>query len=506
MADASATTEESIYDVKIEDAGPAKKRLTITVPPEVIGEKIEDSMGTLAVEAAVPGFRKGRAPRALLERRFGTTVRNETKNQVIADAYASVIEEHGIKPVGEPEPVEKLDELKLEDGKPMTFAVEVEVVPEFELPSLENIEIKKPVLEVHDEQIEEELKRNSTQLGEAEEIKGDLQPGDRLMGPGSARKEGEEEPFFRHDDIDIMVPSEEEGGRGQVLGLLIDDLASLLKGKTVGDTITVKTIGPELHELEHIRGKEVTIEVTIRDAHRITPASIDQMVAHYGMGSEQLLREQIKLALEQRRDEEQRAAMREQVYDYLADTVDFDLPEKLSAAQATRMLERQRLELLYRGLSVEEVEEKLAETRSEAEVHSRRRLKLQFLLHRLAQHFEVEVSDQEVNGRIAAIAMQRGVRPDKLRTELVQSGRLGELTAQIREHKAADRVIDRANVTEIPAEEWNKLVAEKRGAASKKKSTTKKAPTKKTTSKKTGSKKTGKKTAKKTGDKSAGKD
>lgn len=499
MAEPSVTTDEKIYDTKVEDAGPAKKRLTITVPAEVIKEKIEESIGTLASEAAVPGFRKGKVPRALLERRFGTTVRNETKNQVIADAYASVIEEHDIKPVGEPEPVDKLDELKLEEGKPLTFAVEVEVVPEFDLPELENIEIKKPVFEITDEQIEEELKRNCLQMGEAEEIKGDFQPGDRLLGPGSATKEGEEEPFFRHEDIDIIVPGDEEGGRGQVLGLLIDDLASMLKGKAVGDTLTVETTGPEAHELEHIRGKKVAIEVTIRDAHRITPASVEQVVEHYGMASEELLREQIRLALERRRDEEQRSAMRDQIYDYLVDAVDFDLPEKLSAAQATRAVERQRLELLYRGLTVEEVEEKLAEIRAEAEVVSRRRLKLSFLLSRLARHFEIEVSDQEVNGRIAAIAMQRGVRPDQLRTELVQSNRLGELAAQIRENKAADRVIDRANVTEIPAEEWNRLAREKRGASDKKKTTTKKTTTKKT------SKKTGKKTSKKTSKKSGGK-
>jgi trigger factor len=499
MAETSATTEKSIYDVKVEDAGPAKKRLTITVPADAIREKIEESIGTLANEAAVPGFRKGKVPRKLLERRFGSTVRNETKNQIVADAYASVIEEQEIRPVGEPEPVDKIDELELEEGKPLTFAVEVEVVPDFELPELENIDIKKPMLEITDEQIEEELNRNCLQMGEAEEIRSDFQPGDRLVGPGTATKEGEEEPFFRHEHIDIIVPGDDEGGRGQVLGLLIDGLASLLKDKSVGDTLTVEAVGPEGHELEHIRGRKLTIEVTIREAQRITPASVEQVVAHYGMASEQLLREQIRIALEQRRDEQQRGAMREQVHDYLLDAVDFDLPEKLSAAQATRMVERQRLELLYQGMSVEEVEERLAELRAEAEAASRRRLKLSFILNRLARHFEVEVSDQEVNGRIAAIAMQRGVRPDQLRTELVQSNRLGELAAQIRENKAADRVIDRANVTEIPAEEWNKAAREKQGESEGRK-TKKKTTTKKKTSKKTGKKTSKKKTSGKADD------
>ena len=100
MADATATPQ-SDQDVKIEDVGPALKRLTITIPAESVTEKIEESIGTLNTQAALPGFRKGKAPRRLLEKRFGTTVRDETKNRLIADAYAKAVETHGIHRVQE---------------------------------------------------------------------------------------------------------------------------------------------------------------------------------------------------------------------------------------------------------------------------------------------------------------------------------------------------------------------------------------------------------------------
>ncbi len=80
MADTPEYSGEASADVKIEDVGPALKRLTITISPEVVTEKLEESIGTLRHEATVPGFRRGKVPRQLLERRFGTTVRNETKN------------------------------------------------------------------------------------------------------------------------------------------------------------------------------------------------------------------------------------------------------------------------------------------------------------------------------------------------------------------------------------------------------------------------------------------
>src|SRR5688572_22803089 len=157
---ASGTVEppaQSPNDVKIEEAGPARKRLTITVPAAVIDEKLAESIATLSHEAAIPGFRKGKVPQKLIERKFGSSVRNETKNQLIASAYSEAIEEHKIKPVGEPEPVGDMTKIELEQGKPLTFSLEVEVSPEFELPKFDGIEIKKPVLPITEEMVGDEL-------------------------------------------------------------------------------------------------------------------------------------------------------------------------------------------------------------------------------------------------------------------------------------------------------------------------------------------------------------
>jgi trigger factor len=159
--------------------------------------------------------------------------------------------------------------------------------------------------------------------------------------------------------------------------------------------------------------------------------------------------------------------MREQVIDQLADAVKVELPEKLSAQQAARTLEQYRLELLYQGLSTEEVEERLAERRGDSEAMARDGLKRFFLLHRLGEHFSIEVSEQEINGRIAAIAAQRNARPEKLRAELAQSGRLGEVARLIRDQKAADRVVQQVKKVDVTAEEWNEIFKARQKARSK---------------------------------------
>ncbi|MHC4709296.1 MAG: trigger factor [Planctomycetota bacterium] len=485
MAEATTTPDASGNEVQIEDVGPALKRVTITIPTEAVKEKIEESIGTLAQEASLPGFRRGRAPRRLLERRFGHTVRDETKNRLIADAYARAIEDHGIKPVSEPEPTEPPDKLKLEEGKPLSFAVDVEVVPEFELPELEGIQLKKPLLEITDEHIDDRIRRQQQRLGTVDRIDGDFREGDRMVGHVTLTAEGNQEPVLDADNALIVHPGTEDGGRGPVLGLMIEDLAGLLKGKRVSDTITMQTVGPEGHEREDIRGVNLTIEYRIMAAERTEPATVERLVEIFDLQNEENLREQMRLALQHQRDQEQAMAMREQVYDHLLKTVEMALPEKLSTAQAGRALEGRRIELLDRGMAAEEVETKLAEIRSDSESRSRDRLKLFFIAWKLGDHFKVSVSEQEVNGRVAAMAIEHGQRPDQLRAELARAGRLPEVGRMLRQEKSADRVIAKAKIEEISAAQWNRIMAGDEGAAGAK--TKKKTTKKKTTKKKSAS-------------------
>lgn len=493
MADSTATAtpdldadEKIAHEVKIEDIGPAKKRLTITVPADAIAEKLSSQMDVLMTETALPGFRKGRAPKSLMQKRFGSAVRTETRNQIVSEAYAAAIEENSIKPVGDPEPVTKVDDLELKEGEPLEFQIDVEVVPDFDVPALDGIEVKKPKLEITEDHIGNELKRQQIRFGSPHKVEGDFKENDRLTCYAKATRKGEEEEFFAHDEVLVLVPGEENDGRGQVLGLLIDKFAKKLAGKAIGDSITIETTVPENHEREDIRGKDITIELQIRHAERIEEADLETIAKSYGMESVDVLREQVTFALEQRRDQEQAQVMRQQVLDHLTNAVDFELPEKLSSAQAARVVRQRELELLYEGLSQEEIETRLAEFRAESESIARNRLKLFFVLHKLAEQFGIEVTEQEINGRIAQIAVQRGVRPEVLRNELARDGRVSEIAMQIRDQKVADRIVGQAKVQEISAEEWQKELDKKqpKAAGAGPKKTTKKTTTKKKTTKK----------------------
>ena len=144
------------------------------------------------------------------------------------------------------------------------------------------------------------------------------------------------------------------------------------------------------------------------------------------------------------------------------------------------------MEFMQSGLNEEEVERRLAEARSGSQEESRRRLKHFFILSKLAERFHVTVSEMETNARIAQVASQNGTRPEKLRAELAQRGQLDQITAMVREDKAADQLVAACSTKEMAVDDWHELEDPGGGKPAAKKASKKKK--KKTTKKKTAAK------------------
>lgn len=459
MADA-ATTERA-NKVDISDAGPCRKKIRIEVPAETIDEQLGSSMDTIVTEAEVPGFRKGRAPRRLIEKKFGTVMRREAKNQIVSTAFSRAVEENKLQVVGDPVS-EMLGTAELEPGKPFAFEIEVEVVPEFELPNLEGIAVKRPNVEVTDEMVNKEVE--TIQLHEGELDPQDApQAGDYLTGH-AVMVDSEGKTHLDIVDAVVQAPPADRNGKGMVLGIVVDDFAKQLGLPKPGEKATIRTKGPDHHETEAIRGKDLTITFEVSRADRIIPAAIDKLVGQYGFENEGALRESIKARLQQRILIEQQTVMRNQVASHLATTVKMDMPERLTSQQAGRVLSRRRMELLHRGVDAMKIEEHIAELRAGSATAAARDLKLFFIMSKAAEKLNIKVTDAEINGRIHQMAAQRGVRPEKLRQEIIQRDQVGVVFGQIREHKTMDAILAKANFTDMSLEEFNKAMAEETSA------------------------------------------
>lgn len=461
--------------VTAEDIGPARKKLTIELPESRIKAKIESSFEQLGNDAAVPGFRRGRAPRRLIERRFGASVRDDVKGQLLSEAYTQAIEDEKLDVLGEPD-VKDIESIELPESGPMSFTVEVEVAPHVDLPAFDSLEVKRTKREVTDADVDTEIEQYRERFGKLVDAPdAAVEAGDFVMADVhvlAGENAGEDaEVIAHHHDTYILVPGESREYRGHVAGIIVEDLGKRLEGKKAGDTEAISMTGPSGHENEQIKDQPITLKVELKQVQRLEPAPVEQLVEQMGVPSEDELRSRVREMLEQRLQQEQQSDLHRQVCDQLLEKVTLELPEGLTGRQTERVLRRRAMELAYQGTPEQEVEQQLAEMRSGSEEEARRQLKLFFIIDQAAKNLEVEVADAEINGRIAMMAMQQGRRPEKLRQDMHRRGEIEQIYLQLREQKTLDKVLEKAKVTEVEGEPE---AESKEKAAPKKKSTKKK--------------------------------
>jgi len=443
--------------VSVQDAGPSRKKISIEIPAETVSEKLVGSVDLLVGQAALPGFRRGKAPRWLVEKQFGSAVKKEAKTELVSAAMTKAVQELNLQVLGS-YPTESLNTAELAPGKPFIFDVEVEVLPEFTLPPLAGIAIKKPNIPITDEMVAEELNKLCVNEG-ALESRDQAEAGDYCTGHALMKgKEGTE--FYNLKGAVIQIPPADKQGKGMILGIMVDDFGTQVGSPKPGDTVTVKAKGPDNHEVEGIRNNDLVVTFKIDRIDRIIPASTAQLASSMGFEDEASVKGMIRDRMEQRVQIQQQSVMHQQAAKHLLDSTPMELPERMTAQQAERTLQRRRLELMYRGVDLTKIEEHMAELRRTSNTNAARELKLFFILHKASGIMNVGVTEQEINYRIAQIAQQRGVRPDRLRAELIQNNQINGIYTQLGEHKTLDAIVSKAEITEMSADEFNKVMKE----------------------------------------------
>jgi trigger factor len=450
---------KEVVDVRVEDLGGLRKKLTISVPRDTLAEQLDEQYGQMRQEAVVPGFRKGRAPRRLLEKRFGNDVSSTIVQQMLGTGYMAAVEKADLKVIGDPmiwvkeegadtellADVQKAMELiKLPDEGPLSFCCEVEIRPEFEIPAIEGIPLEKPVVTVSDQDVEGQVSRFRAMRGTYEVIHEDGvgEPNDMLYVDVKMTAEG---TVLKEQEMVRMA------ARGQVIdGVSLDQLGETLAGVKVGETRTTTGQISDDYVKAEFRGKQANFEFKVREIQRLKlPEMNEQFFKGLGFESEPDFREYVRKDLESRVGEQVKQALAAQVYKYLEEKTSFELPPRLSERQADRVLVRHMVEMYRQGIPPADVDQRMDEIKTSSREMAAREMKRFFIMEKLAEQFEdIEVSDGEINNLIATIAHRQGRRFDRVRDELAKEGGLTNLYLQIRDEKLIDRLIEKAQVTE----------------------------------------------------------
>ncbi len=448
--------------VNVEEVGPLRKKLTVAVPREFITAQLDEQYSELRRDANVPGFRKGRAPRRLLEKRFGSEVGDTLVQQLVTTGYMAAVEKIDLKVIGDPmvwirekgsdtptlvDVQKALDTIELPAEGALEFSCEVEVRPEFELPELKNIPIQRPNVTVSDEDINRHLERVRGLRGHYHTLPdGAVESDDVIMADIRMTSGGVE--IKQQENVRMAA-------RPQTIdGVPIDNLGEALKGARVGDLRQVSGQISDDYVKEEYRGKTAEFEIKVREIQRLhLPELNEEFIKSIGFDNEQELRDWAKADLESRLSEQVHRAMAGQVYRYLLDNTKFELPERLSDRQTGRVMVRRMLDLYRQGMPPAEVEKHLDQVKTGAREDTLRDLKVFFIMEKLAEKIEVDINESEINNVIAGIAQRQGRRFDRVRDELAKDNGLVNIYMQIRDEKIVDQLIAEATITEIkPAE------------------------------------------------------
>jgi len=433
------------YNIRVEDAGPATKKVYVEIPKEKVAEKIAEQFKELRQGAHIPGFRKGRAPAKLIEKKFSADVKEQVRRALISESYEQAIEQNSLQVLGEPE-FDNPDAVKIEEDAPLNYSFTVEIQPDITLPELKGFKVKKPKIPITEEHVDQAMQNLREQQGTLIPIEDrGIEERDQVTADVHVKIEGK--VTNRMDDTTINVRP------GRLAGLQIDDLAKQLEGAKSGETREIKVTVPDTYPVENVRGKEVTLEVTVKDIKKLEPIEInDEFLQSLGFTKEQELRDALRDQMVERIDFDIKAAMRRQITEQLLSQVDVKLPSKLSDRQTDRVVNRRAVDLLMKGIPRERIEQNVEQLRTGAQDEAVRELKTFFILQQVAKQMEIEVSEGELNSRIATLAYQQGRRPERLKQEMAKDGNtLTNLYVSMREEKAIDKILESADIEEIEA-------------------------------------------------------
>lgn len=440
------------FSVEVAEVGPACKKLTVTVPETAIAERLKAMFANYQKNAALPGFRPGRAPSRLIEQKFGASIREELKGQLVSESYQKALADQKLDVISNPEVSEAIT---LPASGPMTYSVTVEITPEFTLPAFDTLEVKKKAFTVTDADIQKEVTALRERNGTPTEPAGAIEAGDyvgvslKVFGGHNAAEDAE--VLLHLPATYALVNGADKEFKGHLAGILVENLGKELAGKNKGDLVRINVAGPKTHENAALTNKDLTLVLTLDSLHRIVPATAEEVATKMNLPSVTELEAKIKAELEQRAEVNQKADLFQQITEQLIAAADFELPAKVAANQAERILMRTRYEMLYRGIPQADVDQKIAELRTESDAEAKKQLKQFFVLDKASKELEVEVDEAEINGRIAMMAFQQGRRPDKMREEMAKNMQIEQLYLQIREQKTLDKALEKAKVVEVEA-------------------------------------------------------
>ena len=421
----------------------SRVRVEVDVPAVDVDRAIGRAARAMAREMRLPGFRKGKAPPALVIQRVGFgPVLEDAIRESLPDWYMRAVYESGIAPIGDPEV--EVTSTPSGEGEPLTFAFEIGVRPTAVLGEYLGVEAERPEPEPPEELIDREVERLRDSMARLEQVERPAREGDHLLVDFTGRLDGEE---F-------------EGGSatGEVIeigsGRLIPGFEEQLVGAEAGGQVEVEVTFPEDYGAENLAGKEAVFSVSVSEVReKVMPEADDELaasVSEFETIAELRadIAERLSEALAERSDQD----FRVNVVDAVVDGATVEVPDDLARDRAKERWERVERQIAGSGMNPDSWLQMQGKTREEVIEESlpdaEREIRREAAVVAVAEAEGIEVGDDELLEELGPVAERERTTPEKLLERLARDGRDGPIREDIRVRKAIDLLVGAA--TPVP--------------------------------------------------------
>lgn len=420
-------------NVSVENLAPCKKLVRVELDAAAVDTAFDTITKDFQKQANLPGFRPGKAPRDMVLRKYSAEIKEEAKRKLIGDNYRKAIEEQKLQVVGYPD----IEEVQFERGQALQFTATVETAPEFQLPEYKGLPATLETKTVTDADVTRALDLLRGQHTKFETVARPLAGGDVAVVNYTGTCGGK--PLTDIAPTAKGLTEQKNFWVETADGSFIPGFAAQLIGAQAGEKRTVNVEFPADFVTPQLQGKKGVYEVELVEVkEKVLPPLDDELAKKYGAENLEKLKEGVRKDLENELRYSQSKAIRNQVVRALLGRVNFDLPESAVAAETRNVVYDIVRENTRRGVGRELIEKQKDEIYSAATANAKERVKLAFIVGRIAEQEKITVTQEEALKRAQQLAIMYQMPFDQFVKDLQKRNGVNELYDQVLHEKVLD--------------------------------------------------------------------
>lgn len=413
-----------------------KRELVIEVPVDAVEKESENVVSQFRRVARIPGFRKGHAPATLVRRHFRDDIRSEVVQSLLPKFFDTAVKENNLLIVGRP----RFEDLRFEEGQPLTCKATFEVVPPFELGEYKGLEVEEESREVSEEDIDKAIEELRQRAATYEDVQDRAAADDDYVMVAYRGQDVKDEASKPVESKDAVVHLGAEG--------TVAAFTENLRGAKPGERREFEVSYPHDYAQKPLAGRTLRYEVDVQSIKRKVVPPVDDELAKSVSDSENLadFRAKLRDSLEKRRARQVEGAAMNKLLEELEKRHDFPVPEILSEAQSDRKLETIFTQLMAQGIDPRTTQVDWRKIREDSRPEAEKEVRGSLILEKIADAEKIDVSEEEVDELIRNMAEEHREAPAALKTRLTREGSLDRIKSTRRNRKALEFVYRNAKI------------------------------------------------------------